>query len=210
MHASSKRHQHSSETVIAAHIAGRLNQARRDAGRLSLAAKNLSVIANRIGTEAAGLRTLSEFYDEFAQRSIRLSEHINKLSADISRTAVKGWRQHQLESCLLFALQPPDEHGNEQPRHCQLLEKSLQQSQKISHHIRQQSLDYRRHLQQALDDLSRYMQTMKVIAVNSRIEASQLTSYQAQLRDLSSSIDQNTNAIMSHLDFCQRELKELQ
>lgn len=205
MHASSKRHQHSTETVIAAHIAGRLNQARRDAGRLSLAAKNLSVIANRIGTEAAGLRTLSEFYDEFAQRSIRLSEHINKLSADISRTAVKGWRQHQLESCLQYALQQHDGPAE----HCRLIETSLAHSQSMSRHIREQSFDYRRHLQQALDDLSRYMQTMKVIAVNSRIEASQLHSYQAQLRDLSSSIDQNTNGIMAHLDFCQRELKEL-
>lgn len=196
---------HSLETVVAAHIAGRLNQARRDAGRLSLAAKNLSVIAHRIGTDAAGLRILSEFYDEFAQRSIRLSEHINGLSAQISYKAVQAWRRHQLEDCLSYALAAHQGAAS----HRRLLDQAFARSHQGSANVREQSLLLRRQLQQALDELSRYMQTIKVIAVNSRIEAVQLTLYQAQLHDLSTSINLNTNAILAHLEYCQRQLREL-
>lgn len=197
--------QHSAETVIAANIAGRLNQAQKDANRLSLAAKNLSVIAHRIGGQAAGLRTLSEFYDEFALRSIRLSEQINRLSAEISRSSVKAWRQHQLELCLEYALNQTDAANS----HTGLVRQCLQRSNAQSATLRQQSQTFRRQLHQSLADLAGFMQTIKVIAVNSRIEAAQLSAYQAQLKDLSTSIDNNTNAIMSHLDFCQRELREL-
>lgn len=203
-HSHLQRH-HSAETVIAANIAGRLNQAQKDANRLSLAAKNLSVIAHHIGGQAAGLRTLSEFYDEFALRSIRLSEQINRLSAEISRSSVKAWRQHQLELCLEFALA----HTQEYKDHTHLVSQCLARSTEQSAMLRQRSSTFRRQLRQALEDLAGYMQTIKVIAVNSRIEAAQLTAYQAQLKDLSASIDNNTNAIMSHLDFCQRELGEL-
>lgn len=205
MRNSNLQRRHSAETVIAANIAGRLNQAQKDANRLSLAAKNLSVIANRIGDQAAGLRTLSEFYDEFALRSIRLSEQINRLSAEISRTSVKAWRQHQLELCLEYAIERSQAHRE----HITLVNLSFEQSTQQSAQLRQQSRTFRRQLHQSLDDLAGYMQTIKVIAVNSRIEAARLTAYQAQLKDLSASIDHNTNAIMSHLDFCQHELREL-
>lgn len=199
------QHQHSAETVIAANIAGRLNQAQKDANRLSLAAKNLSVIAHRIGGQAAGLRTLSEFYDEFALRSIRLSEQINRLSAEISRASVKAWRQHQLELCLEYALSQTTDFKD----HTGLVSQCLHRSTLQSASLRQQSQAFRRQLHQSLADLAGYMQTIQVIAVNSRIEAAQLTSYHAQLKDLSTSIDRNTNAIMSHLDFCQHELRDL-
>lgn len=195
------QNQHSAETVISATIAARLNLARRDAGRLSLAAKNLSVIANRIGIEAASLRTLSEFYDEFAQRSIRLSDQINQLSTGIAHLAVKAWRQYNLQRCLEKVLQANTEQRFLQARHAE-------GEQRFSE-TREQSLRFRNQLQQSLDDLNRFLQTIKVIAVNSRIEAASLTAYKAQLSDLSKSIETNTQAMMSHVEFCQRQLREL-
>lgn len=67
------------QTIAAADIAAKLYLAQNSAARLSLTAKNLSVIAARIDLDATSLKNLSSFYDQLVLNPIKRFKEINFL-----------------------------------------------------------------------------------------------------------------------------------
>lgn len=196
-------HSLAAQTAAAADISAQLNQSRKQASLLSLSAKNLSVIAVRIGQEAAGLKVLSLFYDEFAQKSIKVSNKINQLAANIAANSVKRWRselfQQKVEQVLCS-----------QPQHSQdLLVRKLQLRQHSCLQLKQQTDTACQTLEGYLEELLTFMQSMQVIAINARVEAGNLPLHKAQLDDLSEKIDITTRSILDNVHACQHRMKDI-
>lgn len=201
---SSQLHQSlAAQTAAAANISAQLNQSRQQAGLLSLSAKNLSVIAVRIGQEAAGLKVLSLFYDEFAQRAIKVSNEINQLAADIALNSVKRWRSEMFRLKMEQVLRHPPAFSGE------LLNHKMQLVAATSAHLKQNTDGACQALESHLEELLTFMQSMQVIAINARVEAGNLPLHKAQLDDLSAKIDITTQKILENVHACQHRMKEI-
>ncbi|WP_445767504.1 hypothetical protein [Rheinheimera sp.] len=189
-------------TVAAVNISARLFLAQKSAAKLSLTAKNLSVIAARIGVDAAGLKVLSGFYDQFAQNAIKVAGDINRLAQRIARNTMVRWRCHLFSQKVAVVLA---NNSNEQV----LLNKSFQQAIAREQQLQQGNLSQCRQLERLLAELLDYMMTMQVIAVNARIEACSLSGYQLQLTQLAEAIERNSSGLLADIKHCQFRLKEL-
>lgn len=189
-------------TVAAVNISARLFLAQKSAAKLSLTAKNLSVIAARIGVDAAGLKVLSGFYDQFAQNAIKVAGDINRLAQRIARNTMVRWRCHLFSQKVAVVLA---NNSNEQG----LLNKSFQQAIAREQQLQQGNLSQCRQLERLLAELLDYMMTMQVIAVNARIEACSLSGYQLQLTQLAEAIERNSSGLLADITHCQFRLKEL-
>ncbi len=196
-------HSLAAQTAAAADISAQLNQSRKQAGLLSLSAKNLSVIAVRIGQEAAGLKVLSLFYDEFAQKAIKVSNEINKLAAKIALNSVKRWRSELFRQKVEQVLSTPPLYSRE------LLHNKINLGQAISNQLKQQTDSACQKLEGYLEELLTFMQSMQVIAINARVEAGNLPLHKAQLDDLSEKIDLTTRSILENVHACQHRMKEI-
>ncbi|MDP5137904.1 hypothetical protein ORJ04_18285 [Rheinheimera baltica] len=190
------------QTVAAVNISARLFLAQKSAAKLSLTAKNLSVIAARIGVDAAGLKVLSGFYDQFAQNAIKVAGDINRLAQRIARNTMVRWRCHLFSQKVAVLLA---NNSNEQG----LLNKSFQQAIAREQQLQQGNLSQCRQLERLLAELLDYMMTMQVIAVNARIEACSLSGYQLQLTQLAEAIERNSSGLLADITHCQFRLKEL-
>lgn len=190
------------QTVITAEISAHLLAAQSIAANLSFSAKNLSVIAARIGVEAAGLKVLSGFYDQFAMRAIKATKEINLVAHNIARMTMVRWR------CGLF-IKKLDWVMARNTEQQAVLNKCYHDVFNRDNHLRQQTLESCQQLSRLLEELLDYMRTMQVIAVNARIEASNLKSHTLQLTQLSTAIDQHSVAILSDITVCQQKLREL-
>jgi hypothetical protein len=190
------------QTLAAADIAAKLYVAQNSAARLSLTAKNLSVIAARIGLDAAGLKVLSSFYDQFAQKAIKLAKEINFLAQRISRNTMARWRNQLL-------LTKVDAVLKRKHRPQVLLERNYQEVQRKAMLLHHGSNALCEQLERLLAELLDSMMTMQVIAVNARIEACSLLSHQLQLSQLSLSIEAHSTSIRVDIQHCQSRLKEL-
>ncbi len=189
------------QTVAAADISGRLFQSGKSAYSLSLAAKNLSVMAARIGEDAAGLKVLSIFYDQLAQRAIRSTRDISQLAQLISRNTMLRWRC----SLMLKKIQPVVHRHQES----QLLSRTFVQVTERESVIRSDGYASCSMMHRHLDDLFECMTTIQVVAVNARIEASTLKHHAAQMMQLSDSIENHSRKILGDVQYCQGRIREI-
>ncbi len=192
------------KTLASADIAARLNSAQRDAAKLSLSAKNLAVLAMRMGITGVGLKTLSGFYDELAKSSIKISREINSQAGVIAKSSVSLWRKFMFSECLMRVQQSMGGTND-----TLLIEKIKIVQEQIAHLIEQSKMESIR-LTFAIDELDQQMRSMQVIVVNARIEASAVPEYQAQLSELTAQIQQATTSILSEVRSCRRWLKDLE
>lgn len=80
--------------VVAAVIAAEVDKATYIAKGLSLTASNARAVAHRAGDKAAGFRPLTDYIDRLAILTINSSKKINKLAAQLSRTAANKFRSN--------------------------------------------------------------------------------------------------------------------
>ena len=196
-------HSLAAQTAAAADISARLNRSRKQAGLLSLSAKNLSVLAVRIGQQAAGLKVLSLFYDEFAQRSIKVSNEINRLAASIALDSVLRWRSELFKQKVLRVL------ASKPANSADMLIVKKRKVEEVCDALKQHSDHYCHRLDLQLDELLTFMQSMQVIAINARIEAGNLPDHRVQLDDLSEKIDQSTELILQDVHICRGRIKDI-
>lgn len=189
------------QTVAAADISGRLFLSGKSAYSLSLAAKNLSVMAVRIGEEAAGLKVLSIFYDQLAQRAIRSTRDISVLAQGISKNTMARWRC----SLLLNKIGPVIQRNSDS----ELLTSCFDSVSERETDIRADGYKSCLLLGRYLDDLNECMTTMQVVAVNARIEASTLKNNSLQMVQLSDSIETNSRRILDDVKYCQTRIREI-
>lgn len=193
------------QTAAAATISGHLFRAGITAKHMALAAKNSRAMVLRAGAKAAGLKVISDYFDELASKTIDLSTVINQYAISISQNSVKQWRAITFINRVKKG-QSYLKAQAEQPHASQQLDQSIQQAnnqqQQLAKHLR----DQLKTLKDQLENIQHYMQASNVVAVTFRLEATQTGEFQPLLEHMAQTIDELTNDIKSHIRASQNQL----
>jgi hypothetical protein len=188
------------QTAAAATISGHLYRASLIAKRMALAAKNSRAMVLRAGTKAAGLKVISDYFDELADKTISLSHIINQSAISISQNSVRQWRTQTFLNNLAKSAMRLEEHRTQQLQPAVGIGNkgladlvSVLQSQLSS-------------LNDQLLDIRQYMQSSNVVAVTFRLEATQTGEFQPILESMAHSIDGFSNDIKNHITYSQNQL----
>ncbi len=187
--------------VAIASIAAELSAVMDVAREISLAAANAKAIAFRAGEKARGFQPITDFINELAKETIALVNEINAQAVDLYQLTVKEYRMTETYNSF------------QQVRN--LVDGALyQQSLEASHAAaRQRMLETRRqfnlHVIRLLDSLGEVMhpaRAARVIAANSRIEASQAGEYLQSLQAVAESVDNAAKIIHDKVQRCRSAL----
>jgi len=193
------------QTAAAATISGHLFRASITARQMALAAKNSRAMVLRAGSKAAGLKVISDYFDDLADKTISLSSTINQYAVAISQNSVRQWRtitfinrvrkgqdylkKGQAAEAVIAQLDPSVETAS---AHHQELANRLDSQLK--------------NLKDQLENIHHYMQSSNVVAVTFRLEATQTGEFQPLLEHMAATIDGLTNDIKGHINTSQNQL----
>lgn len=193
--------QHKSQFVAVASIAAELSAVMEVAKEISLAAANAKAIAFRAGEKAKGFQPITDFINELAKETIGLVNDINDHALDLYRLTVKEYRMS--EACRRFETVA---RTAVDARFADSLTLSLQR-------VRQRRADCQRqfslHVSELLAQLADVMhpaRAARVIAANSRIEASQAGEYLQSLQAVAESVDHAAQIIHDKVHKCRSAL----
>lgn len=191
-----------SQTAAAATISGHLYRASVIAKRMALAAKNSRAMVLRAGARAAGLKVISDYFDELADKTINLSNIINQCAISISQNSVRQWRT---QSFLMRMEQCRQKIGNKKVVQLSSAMSDGEASLlKLSSNLQSQLSS----LNDQLADIRQYMQSSSVVAVTFRLEATQTGEFQPLLEHMANTIDGLSNDIKQHITFSQNQLAQ--
>ena len=192
------------QTLAATTIARSLFQAQIKARSLSVSSKNLSVVALRIGEDAAGLAVLASFYDELAKGTIRLANRIGELTADIARLAVRQWQLALVDQHLITAM------GSMRQDQTLLIEARRSVFTRDERSMQTEFNGLMKKLESMLDEMKQQTQVISVIAVNSKLEATRVTTSRATLNSMAKDIESTTQVIIELIEAAQHSLYSYQ
>ena len=190
------------QTAAAATISGHLYRASMIAKRMALAAKNSRAMVLRAGSKAAGLKVISDYFDELADKTINLSHIINHSAISISQNSVRQWRTQSFLHNLSKSKKRVDESKSGQ------FKPALEIGE---HHLMELANKLQKELTSLNDqllDIRQYMQSSNVVAVTFRLEATQTGEFQPLLESMANSIDGLSNEIKTHITFSQNQLAQ--
>jgi hypothetical protein len=190
------------QTAAAATISGHLYRASTIAKRMALAAKNSRAMVLRAGSKAAGLKVISDYFDELADKTIKLSHIINQSAISISQNSVRQWRTQSFLHRLSKSNNRIDDNKTHQ------LEPAMQIGEKNLHELAEILQGELSSLNDQLLDIRQYMQSSNVVAVTFRLEATQTGEFQPLLESMANSIDGLSNEIKNHITFSQNQLAQ--
>lgn len=188
------------QTAAAATISGHLYRASLTAKRMALSAKNSRAMVLRAGSKAAGLKVISDYFDELANKTINLSNTINQLAIAISQNSVRQWRTHS----FLDRVQKCKNRVGDQ-KSAQLngaMDDGAVLLDTLNHTLHSQV----NKLRDQLADIRQYMQSSNVVAVTFRLEATQTGEFQPLLEHMAHTIDGLSNEIKGHITTSQDQL----
>lgn len=193
--------QNKSQFVAIASIAAELSAVMEVAKEISLAAANAKAIAFRAGEKAKGFQPITDFINELAKETIELVNNINEHALKLYRLTVK---EHRVtEACERFDDTVSLAKG---AVYAESLNAALQR-------VRQRNLDCHRefgaHVGELLAQLADVMhpaRAARVIAANSRIEASQAGEYLQSLQAVAESVDHAAQIISDKVNKCRSAL----
>ena len=196
-----KTSQAKSQFVAVASIAAELSAVMEVAKEISLAAANAKAIAFRAGEKARGFQPITDFINELAKETIELVNSINEHALHLYQLTVNDYRMSEaynnFEKVARLAENAP-------------YRESLDQSKTAA---QQRMLDGQRkfklHVVQLLDQLADVMhpaRAARVIAANSRIEASQAGEYLQSLQAVAESVDHAAQIIHDNVQRCRSAL----
>lgn len=193
--------QSKSQFVAIASIAAELSAVMDVAKEISLAAANAKAIAFRAGEKAKGFQPITDFINELAKDTIELVNNINEHALNLYQLTVVEYRMskacEQFEK--LYANSANSAYGYS-------LEPSLLNARNKILECRK---DFKRHVSQLLDQLGEVMhpaRAARVIAANSRIEASQAGEYLQSLQAVAESVDHAAQVIHDKVHKCRSAL----
>lgn len=190
------------QTAAAATISGHLYRASMIAKRMALAAKNSRAMVLRAGSKAAGLKVISDYFDELADKTINLSHIINHSAISISQNSVRQWRTqsflHNLSKCK-------QRIGDEKTPQ---LTPAMEVGENNLHLLASKLQSELSSLNDQLLDIRQYMQSSNVVAVTFRLEATQTGEFQPLLESMANSIDGLSNEIKNHITYSQNQLAQ--
>ncbi len=190
-----------SQFVAVASIAAELSAVMQVAKEISLAAANAKAIAYRAGEKAKGFQPITDFINELAKDTIQLVNTINEHALLLYQLTVNEHRM--TDTCNQFervvrqsegaayadSLEQPFIHANLKMIDCRR--------------------DFKANVTQLLDQLAEVMhpaRAARVIAANSRIEASQAGEYLQSLQAVAESVDNAAQVIHDNVQRCRSAL----
>jgi hypothetical protein len=173
-----------SQFVAVASIAAELSAVMEVAKEISLAAANAKAIAFRAGEKAKGFQPITDFINDLAKETIALVSQINAHALLLYKLTVN--EQRISDACYRLQ-QVTDMAGN--ATYADSLEQPLRQAQ---HKMLVSRREFSAHVKTLLDQLAEVLhpaRAARVIAANSRIEASQAGEYLLSLQAVAESVD---------------------
>lgn len=193
------------QTAAAATISGHLFRASITARQMALAAKNSRAMVLRAGSKAAGLKVISDYFDDLADKTITLSSTINHYAVAISQNSVRQWRTitfidkvRKGQNYLKRAENTQNSIGQLEPAIDKASVYRLELANKLHSQLK--------NLKDQLENIHHYMQSSNVVAVTFRLEATQTGEFQPLLEHMAATIDGLTNDIKSHISTSQNQL----
>lgn len=193
--------QSKSQFVAVASIAAELSAVMEVAKEISLAAANAKAIAFRAGEKAKGFQPITDFINELAKETIQLVNNINEHALTLYRLTVKTHRM--TEACGRFE-NVVKLAGT--ARHADSLTLPLQHAQQNRQLCQREFACHVSELLAQLGDVMHPARAARVIAANSRIEASQAGEYLQSLQAVAESVDHAAQIIHDKVNKCRSAL----
>ncbi|MGR8931525.1 MAG: chemotaxis protein [Gammaproteobacteria bacterium] len=193
--------QNKSQFVAVASIAAELSAVMDVAKEISLAAANAKAIAFRAGEKAKGFQPITDFINELAKETIELVKDINEHALKLYRLTVKVHRIS--EACRRFESVAAMSTGAAYADSLSLSLQLVKQRRSDCHR------DFVVHVTELLTQLTDVMhpaRAARVIAANSRIEASQAGEYLQSLQAVAESVDHAAQIINEKVHKCRSAL----
>lgn len=190
-----------SQFVAVASIAAELSAVKDVAKEISLAAANAKAIAYRAGEKAKGFQPITDFINELAKDTMELVNAINEHALLLYQLTVNEHKMTDAYSKFeTIAVQA------EGAAYEGSLEKPFLQVQQNMVECR---INFKLNVSQLLDQLADVMhpaRAARVIAANSRIEASQAGEYLQSLQAVAESVDNAAQVIHEIVQRCRTAL----
>lgn len=197
MHASQAK----SQFVAVASIAAELSAVMEVAKEISLAAANAKAIAFRAGEKAKGFQPITDFINELAKDTIELVNNINEYAFRLYSLTVN--EQRMSEACTRFEAVARLAEG---AKYAASLEIPLQNARQRAFTCRREFIVHVSELLTKLVDVMHPARAARVIAANSRIEASQAGEYLQSLQAVAESVDNAAQVINDKVHKCRSAL----
>lgn len=186
-----------SQFVAVASITSELSAVMVVAKEISLAAANAKAIAFRAGDKAKGFQPITDFINELAKETIELVTNINVYALLLYRLTVNEYRRtayyNRLESVVKLA--EGAAHVGSLKIHLDIAKNRMLDCQR----------QFKRDVSMLLGQLEAVMhhaRAARVIAANSRIEASQAGEYLQSLQAVAESVDNAAHTIHDNVQRC--------
>ncbi len=186
-----------SQFIAVASITSELSAVMVVAKEISLAAANAKAIAFRAGDKAKGFQPITDFINELAKETIELVTNINVYALLLYRLTVNEYRRtaayNRFEQVAKLAV------GAE---YADSMQEPIAQAKTIMQDCQRQ---FKRDVTQLLGQLEAVMhhaRAARVIAANSRIEASQAGEYLQSLQAVAESVDKAAHTIHDNVQRC--------
>ncbi len=190
-----------SQFVAVASIAAELSAVMEVAKEISLAAANAKAIAFRAGEKAKGFQPITDFINELGKETIELVNYINEHALLLYQLTVNDYRTtgayNKLRQVNEAATGAPYSESLNTP-----LNNAFQKNQDCRK-------NFSLHVSQLMDQLGEVMhpaRAARVIAANSRIEASQAGEYLQSLQAVAESVDHAAQIIHDKVQQCRSAL----
>jgi methyl-accepting chemotaxis protein len=196
-----KQGQTKSQFVAVASIAAELSAVMEVAKEISLAAANAKAIAFRAGEKAKGFQPITDFINELAKETIELVNAINKHALSLYQLTVNEYRM--TDSYDRFELVADKAKG---AAYADSFEQPLA---RVHQNMIERRHEFKTNVKQLLDQLAEVMhpaRAARVIAANSRIEASQAGEYLQSLQAVAESVDNAAQIIHDNVQRCRSAL----
>lgn len=190
--------------IVVANISAALHDAQKEAKNLSLTAKNARALAIRAGELAAGFKVITNFIDEFANKTISFANSVGELSQKIAIISHDASTINNLQNRLRVAQkQVEDECGKATIQG--LIDDN---AQKLDHYQNEFS-GLRSDLELLLNDIVDQMRAATFIASTSKVEAVQAGDYKEGLDAVAVGVTRASETISHAARHCLHCLKEI-
>ncbi|WP_446810043.1 chemotaxis protein [Methylomonas sp. 2BW1-5-20] len=190
-----------SQFVAVASIAAELSAVMEVAKEISLAAANAKAIAFRAGEKAKGFQPITDFINELAKDTIELVNNINEYAFHLYQLTVN--EQRMTEACRRFENVEKLAVG---ARYADSLAAPLQDVRSRTQLCHREFILQVSELLIKLADVMHPARAARVIAANSRIEASQAGEYLQSLQAVAESVDHAAQIINDKVHKCRSAL----
>ncbi|MDD5581259.1 MAG: chemotaxis protein [Methylobacter sp.] len=190
-----------SQFVAVASITSELTAVMVVAKEISLAAANAKAIAFRAGDKAKGFQPITDFINELAKETIELVTNINVSALLLYRVTVNEYRRTSAYNRFQLAAKLADTAVYTASMEVPVSNAKLRMDECQRQFKRDVAL-----LLGQLETVMHHARAARVIAANSRIEASQAGEYLQNLQAVAESVDKAAHTIHDNVQRCRMAL----